>query len=351
MLRVQLSNWLSLYRRVVPGSEQPGGRATFYRRDRIVQSGASIWLDISVWLCGVLSVWGGVASLLVGTAIRKLTRWWLWAVGAILLYGTVLTSVDAAEWLTKQVASAQLVSWIWTAAPIMTLGLLAIPFRLAMRIGSCTPSNRWAVYGLLIWTTGLSSWITYRYFVVMRGDATITVEDFSVSLVPVEGTYLRTDQGHLIPVFTCALDIATEECQDSPAVMTSGFVIRREPPNPRYNCHGWVFGAGSFVLKARDVETILADNGYYEVSRPDVGDIVVYRDDQGRIIHTAVVRGILDDGTPLLESKWGFGGRFLHRPHEQAYSLNYSYLRTRRPARGTGILARHWLDVVHTTSS
>ncbi|MCS7014860.1 MAG: hypothetical protein RMJ19_13580 [Gemmatales bacterium] len=107
-------------------------------------------------------------------------------------------------------------------------------------------------------------------------------------------------------------------------------LIRTAPPDPSYNCHGWIFTAGQYILAPDDVQRILEDNGYYEVHDPKPNDIVVYYDHQGMITHTALVRAVGEEGFLLVESKWGCsGGRYLHLP-DLWFAARYVYYRTNR---------------------
>ena len=86
------------------------------------------------------------------------------------------------------------------------------------------------------------------------------------------------------------------------------------------NCHGFVFTASRYWIGGSQVDAILEDNGYQPVAavRPD--DIAVYRSADGTVMHTGIVRGTASDGVILVESKWGQGGRFVHRHDRQPYS-------------------------------
>jgi hypothetical protein len=107
-------------------------------------------------------------------------------------------------------------------------------------------------------------------------------------------------------------------------------LIRTGPPDGRSNCHGWVYTGGRYFVEGREVATILRDNDYHIVSAPQAGDLVIYRDREGNIMHSAVVRGILDGGVVMLESKWGPLGRFLHRPEDYAFCDHWTYYRSPR---------------------
>lgn len=144
-----------------------------------------------------------------------------------------------------------------------------------------------------------------------------------------------TDKGNYIPLYRLDADFSTfvtySETADGKYTSFVHEGIQRNGPDQNANCHGWVFTGGRFLLKGNDVDIILADNHYVEVAIPVPGDVVVYRDGANRILHTALVQGILRDGTIISESKWGVDKRFLHLPDDQPYSSIYSYYRTTRP--------------------
>ncbi len=143
-----------------------------------------------------------------------------------------------------------------------------------------------------------------------------------------------TDKGNYIPLYRLDADVSTFAAYSENADgKYSNFLhegIQRNGPDQNANCHGWVFTGGRFLLKGNDVNVILADNQYVEVDSPQPGDVVIYRDSENRILHTALVQGILRDGTIISESKWGIDNRFLHLPDDQPYSSIYKYYRTTR---------------------
>lgn len=104
----------------------------------------------------------------------------------------------------------------------------------------------------------------------------------------------------------------------------------RSQPSSMSNCHGWVFAQSTHILRGEDVELILKENNYTEVSKPQFNDVAVYRSNEGAVLHTGVVRGQLD-GATLVESKWGIGAVYLHIAEIQPYSQNITYYRTDRP--------------------
>ena len=106
--------------------------------------------------------------------------------------------------------------------------------------------------------------------------------------------------------------------------------MRRSQAELQTNCHGWVFTDGKYIIRGSSVERILKDNAYERVAEPGPGDLIVYRDADNSIMHTGVVKAIGKDGYSLIESKWGFHGRFLHESKVQAYSDSYAFYRSPR---------------------
>jgi len=107
-------------------------------------------------------------------------------------------------------------------------------------------------------------------------------------------------------------------------------VIRVGDPDLTSNCHGWVFTGGKFGIHCGDVDSILADNRYSQTSQPQPGDVIVYRDEEGQVVHSGVVRFVSGNGLVLVESKWGPLGRYLHPPECQPWGGRFSYYRSSR---------------------
>ncbi len=107
--------------------------------------------------------------------------------------------------------------------------------------------------------------------------------------------------------------------------------IQRGPADRMANCHGWVFLDSQFLISGEAVKQILDDNGYEVVAEPKAGDVIAYRSENRDIVHTGLVRGVLNDGTVIIESKWGIEGVFLHDPEGTPYSTLFEYYRTPRP--------------------
>jgi hypothetical protein len=182
--------------------------------------------------------------------------------------------------------------------------------------------------GLLVLIGGGGlAWQAARLDDVLQGDAVpgqLALElEQHIELYPVAEPRVGTDAGHAVPLFTAGsdresslLDGQTDLFQQ---LKLNRHAIELTSPTLEHNCHGWVFTGGRYWVRGSAVAQILADNGYGEVSRPRLDDLVVYRNVKGEIIHTGVVRAVLPDGTVLVESKWGQMGRFLHRPEEHCY--------------------------------
>ncbi len=159
--------------------------------------------------------------------------------------------------------------------------------------------------------------------------------------VPVSGLRLVTDRGHTVTPLAAPEPRTPEQLRRSERLTLNDLpshdqLIHRGPASDASNCHGWVFAGGRYGLTGRDVETILADNGYAEVRDPHPGDACVYRDDAGGVAHSSLVRAVCDDGTILVEGKWGWMGVYLHPVQSSCYGQSFRYYRT---ARGSHLLA------------
>jgi len=109
----------------------------------------------------------------------------------------------------------------------------------------------------------------------------------------------------------------------------SGQLLRTAPPDGKSNCHGWVFTGGRYWVKGAEVERILQDNDYRPVTRPVVGDVIIYRNGDGQVTHSGLVK-IAEEGRVLVESKWGRLGCYLHYPDKQIYGKDFTYYRSPR---------------------
>jgi len=165
----------------------------------------------------------------------------------------------------------------------------------------------------------------------------LVAEDLSVPPVPklvaVDEIVGRTDQGRLLTLyrFDDTTD-ATSRLQSARDLTDSlrGVAIRRDTTDVHSNCHGTVFTGGHYALNETEVKIILKDNGYEEVEEPTPNDVVTYTKSDNHLVHTAVVKAVLDDGTVLVEGKWGSQGTYLHEINEQPYSHDWHFYRSPR---------------------
>ena len=110
-----------------------------------------------------------------------------------------------------------------------------------------------------------------------------------------------------------------------------GRAVQTAPADWSYNCHAWVFTGAGRGMPDADVDVVLQDNGYSPVPVAAAGDLAVYRDQRGAVCHTGVVRAAADSGPPLVESKWGWMGRYLHTADVTPYGGVPQYYRSPRP--------------------
>ncbi len=189
---------------------------------------------------------------------------------------------------------------------------------------------------LIVVAVFMTSWTYHRIMVRSLGRDFLGAAEVLPGVLEQDSFYVATtDAGACIQLYRLETsDRQFEEYSASLEDKQNGFShlgILRHDADKMANCHGWVFTAGRFLLKGTDVERILCDNNYYNVTDPKPGDIVIYRNEAGGILHTALVQGVLIDGNTIVESKWGIDQRYLHLPANQPYSQYYDYYRTTRP--------------------
>ena len=189
---------------------------------------------------------------------------------------------------------------------------------------------------MILITIAMTGWCYHRIGVRSSDFDLVGLEEVLPGTVDIDDLAIAvTDKGQIVPLYRLsASEEVFEEYLHSAEDKFRSFNhtgIHREDADRMSNCHGWVFTAGRFLLKGRDVDRILCDNNYFVVTAPKTDDVVIYRDDSGLILHTALVQGVLRDGTVITESKWGIDERFLHLPSDQPYSQTYAYYRTDRP--------------------
>jgi len=157
-----------------------------------------------------------------------------------------------------------------------------------------------------------------------------------------DGKYGWTDTGRPIPLeqFVAEESVESSESVEDriPDEYKTRVIVDHANASPA-NCHGWVFTEGRFLVRGRYVDMILHDNGYHAVADPQLGDLIIYRDEHGEPIHTGTVKAVGDAGFVLIESKWGALDTYLHLPQDQLYSQGYSYFRSSRAGHALMMLA------------
>lgn len=108
-----------------------------------------------------------------------------------------------------------------------------------------------------------------------------------------------------------------------------GSMLKRAPADDHTNCYGWIFTGGKYWLHEKNCELILRENGYIEVAKPRVGDLVVYRQDH-LIVHMGLLRSTDKNVPSLVEGKFGYLGVFLHTVDQSPYGSHFSFLRSPR---------------------
>jgi hypothetical protein len=153
----------------------------------------------------------------------------------------------------------------------------------------------------------------------------------------IDDPVLVTDEGRIFSVFHYGADESAYV--DRALEMYPDKVVQVAAPDMGTNCHGWVFAGGRCGLSETAVAALLEDNGYSPVQSPLPGDVIVYRDEAGEIVHSGRVQSVKADQV-LVESKWGAGGRYLHGPEDQCYSPSFAYYRSSRPTHEARIVQR-----------
>lgn len=109
------------------------------------------------------------------------------------------------------------------------------------------------------------------------------------------------------------------------------------------NCHGYVFASSNYRLLSEEVERILEDNAYRPVGTPRAGDLAIYRNHEGIVTHTGLVRAV-DPKRIYVESKWGRLGVFLH-PHDLSPYVDSDTVFYRSFRRGHALARRDLTDL------
>jgi hypothetical protein len=155
------------------------------------------------------------------------------------------------------------------------------------------------------------------------------------SLRPVKAAQAVTDAGNPVALHRVTTPPSPQQLREYEDQliknMAGEFISTAGRGGVDSNCHGWVFTGGRFWVHGEAVNQIVKDNGYREAKQPRAGDLVVYREADGKVIHSGVVRYVDEEGQALVESKWGVASRFLHPVDRHCYAgANHFFYRSAR---------------------
>lgn len=290
--------------------------------------------SIVIWLVAHVAVILTGVWLAIGFVIRRRTGILAHASGAAMCSSAALAGLYlliGADVLSRSPLGLLGAEWALIGNAIimvLTLGFVIGQVWIGQRLSG--NAHRWkmaGLVGLLVWQVAMIGWSGWRYreeIVQVAG-----IPDGGLELDPVAGKAILTDKQRMVPLYRARLVGGTQTF-----LKESGYAfanaIKRTDSDLATNCHGWVFTGGKYLIDNKDVQMILDDNGYQRVDKPQVGDVIVYRDSADEVVHSGLVRLVFGDGQVLIESKWGVTGRFLHRAKEPTFSEYFAYYRTDR---------------------
>jgi hypothetical protein len=292
-----------------------------------------------IWLStfGVLATLLGLVWAVLGGRLRPAWRWQA-ALAAAALLGLAAAGAWARQWE----------AWLWQ--PL--LAVMGVSLILAVASSPLLPhvarflailGRRPQVQALVLMAAGiaLAGWQMWQMDSAFERDMnetevhlTLLTDPSSLNLATARRA--RTDAGTAVALYSPQA-ISEDERSSVPEMRylqqqhMELKVIQTAPPDPRYNCHGWVFAGGRYWVRSDAVNRVLADNRYDKVERPAAGDVAIFRNEKGEVTHSALVRSA-DEGAPvLLESKWGRLGRYVHTASDHAYcGHTVTYYRAQR---------------------
>ncbi len=160
-------------------------------------------------------------------------------------------------------------------------------------------------------------------------------EEAAHDLQPFDELRAFTDRGNDLPLLQLANGKAEAVARGDQRLIANpanrDHLIRVAGASTQSNCHGWVFTGGLCWISGETVDLILLENGYQQVEIPASGDLVVYRNEQGKVVHSGIVRGVWSEGRILVESKWGTLGAFVHFVEQSIYEGHWTFHHANRP--------------------
>jgi hypothetical protein len=293
-------------------------------------------LDRNLLAPGILAIGGillGLGGVLFG-APRPGSRTHCAGFLAITLLA-LAAAFDERRWIWQPLL---LLAGLWTAFQVLRTSFVREALRRLLSLGS-KPRVQ-AGFILLVAFVGLGCWVQALERSTTPEPSLPEFDRLSTlpNLAELD-QQVCTDAGRRIPLHRVADSLEQEatERHERKMLQNRNFpfrVIRTGEADWESNCHGWVFAQGYAWVRGASVDAILEDNGYAPTTTPGPGDLVVYRNEQGEVLHSALVRANSAVGL-LVESKWGCLGRFLHRPEDQVYSQTFAFYHT---PRGTHLL-------------
>ncbi len=285
----------------------------------------------------VAALAAGIGMLLVGASSLLLRRTHWQVVASLLVAGSVAAVVWACSGdPTISVAAA---GTLLVALIVVTGSGHLASFAAMLARTLREPAVRWGLLACAGLLTAIGSIVAYEQAEHVRNER-LAAELAEISAVPPcqvsTAALVLTDRGNPVEIREAtdprpAHELAGLEDRVLNREPIRNQVLRRQPADDRSNCHGWVFSGGRFWIGGLSVDPILRDNGYQVVDEPQPGDLAVFRDSEGKINHTALVR-YRSPGMPVMvESKWGCIGVYLHPVEISVYGTNFTYYRSPRP--------------------
>lgn len=288
-------------------------------------------LDSHTRLYLVFAIGLGVAVVgLINALVAPRLRGQLLAavVGCGIATGGVMLFEPALAGITAAVYAGLATVWLVARSPVVQ----AI-------VGLFRPTRvRWAAVTGLAMAVAMAEVVRFEQAESARADLDLLdLAEMAYRPVTVPEPAIRTatDSGTPVAVESSAQPRDSYDVRAAEDAVLAAFprrdqVIRRAPGNDQSNCHGWVFTGGRYVVRGGDVDRILAENGYTPAAQPRPDDVCVYRGANNAVSHTALVRGVIPDGTVLVEGKWGCLGVFLHPAESSCYGTDYTFYRSHR---------------------
>jgi hypothetical protein len=150
----------------------------------------------------------------------------------------------------------------------------------------------------------------------------------TLALQTAEGSDIPNEQYLEVP------DLEFNKLPEIAKVFGADIELRAKPTGV-YNCHGLVFASRrTTIFEPEILPKILKDDCYVAVEDKHVmpGDIILYFKPNGEIVHSGIVMSKPQPpfNIPLICSKWGHNGEFLHLASKTDYGSNWKFFRVSR---------------------